>query len=59
MGIVLKELKECRIAIKIIMKKELIKPLAKLENVYNETEQLIAIIAKGIATARKNDKKNM
>ena len=29
LGLVLKELKECRTALKIIMKKELIKPLAK------------------------------
>ena len=54
MGIVLKELKECRTAIKIIRKKEMIKPLSKLEEIFKETEELIAIIAKGIATARKN-----
>jgi len=54
MGVVLKELKECRTAIKIIRKKEMIKPLSKLEEIFKETEELIAIIAKGIATARKN-----
>ncbi len=52
MSIVLKELKECRIALKIIVKKELIKPVNKFEGIFNENEQLIAIIAKEIATAK-------
>jgi four helix bundle protein len=52
--IVLKELKECRTALKIIRKKELIKPLSKLTNIFKETEELIAIIAKSITTARNN-----
>jgi four helix bundle protein len=55
MSVVLKELKECRTALKIIRKKELIKPILKLEDVYKETEELIAIVAKSIATARKNN----
>ena len=58
MGVVLKELKECRAALKIIRKKELIKPPGKLEGVYNETEELVAIIAKSIATAKKNNSLN-
>jgi four helix bundle protein len=55
MSVVLKELKECSTALKIIRKKELIKPVLKLEDVYKETEELIAIVAKSIATARKNN----
>lgn len=55
MSVVLKELKECITALKIIRKKELIKPVLKLEDVYKETEELIAIVAKSIATARKNN----
>ncbi len=55
MSVVLKESKECRTALKIIRKKELIKPILKLEDVYKETEELIAIVAKSIATARKNN----
>jgi four helix bundle protein len=55
MSVVLKELKECRTALKIIRKKELIKPVLKLKDVYKETEELIAIVAKSIATARKNN----
>lgn len=54
MGVVLKELKECRIALKVIRRKELIKPVSKLEGIYNETEELIAITAKSIETAKKN-----
>jgi len=57
MGVVLKELKECRTALKVIIKKEFIKPIKKLEGIYDETEQLIAIIAKSIITA-KNNKQN-
>ncbi len=56
MGVVLKELKECRTALKIIRKKELIKSTAALNNIYKETEELIAIIAKSIDTAQKNKK---
>jgi four helix bundle protein len=53
MAVVLKELKECRTALKIIIKKQMIKPTVKLGPIYDETEQLIAIIAKGISTARQ------
>lgn len=54
MSIILKELKECRVALKITMKKGLIQPVIKLDNIYSETEQLIAIIAKSIITAKRN-----
>jgi four helix bundle protein len=55
MGVALKELKECRTGLKVIRKKELIKPVIKLEAVYKETEELIAIIAKSISTTKKNN----
>ena len=55
MGVVLKELKECRTALKIIFRKEMIRPVDKLSDISIETEELIAIIAKGISTAKKND----
>ncbi|MEP6673589.1 MAG: four helix bundle protein [Ferruginibacter sp.] len=54
MAVVLKELKECRTALKIIRNKMLIQPVSKSEKIYRETEELIAIIAKSIATAKKN-----
>ena len=58
MKIVLKELKECRIALKIIMKKQLITPASNLDNIFKETLELIAIVAKSIETANKNKSKN-
>ena len=54
LAVVLKELKECRSALKIIRKKELIKPAKKLDGIYKETEELVAIMAKSIETANKN-----
>lgn len=56
MGVVLKELKECRTALKVIRRKELIKPLKKTDNIFKETEEQVAIVAKGINTAEKNKK---
>lgn len=57
LGIVLKELKECRTTLKIIQRKEMIKPPIKLNDIYIETEELIAIIGKSIVTAQKNNSK--
>jgi four helix bundle protein len=54
MGVVLKELKECRTALKVIIRKEFIKPIKKLDDIYKETEELIAIIAKSIVTTKNN-----
>ena len=54
LSVVLKELKECRSALKIIMKKVLVTPVSKLEGVYKETEEFIAIMAKSIETTNKN-----
>jgi four helix bundle protein len=54
MGVVLKELKECRTALKVIIKKAMIKSISKLDGIYKETEELIAIIGKSISTAKKN-----
>ena len=46
LGVCLKELKECRTALKIIIKKEMIKPVTRLQDVFKETEELIAMIEK-------------
>ena len=54
LGVVLKELKECRTALKIIRRKELIEPVKRTDGIIKETEELIAIIAKSIETAEKN-----
>ena len=54
LGVVLKELKECRTALKIIRRKELIKPVNRTNGIIKETEELIAIIAKNTEAAEKN-----
>jgi four helix bundle protein len=56
LGIVLKELKECRTALKIIRRKEMIKPAKRVDQIFKETEELIAIVAKSIETATRNKK---
>ena len=53
MGIVLKELKESRYWIKVIKSIPLVTP-KRTETLLDECEQLIAIVAKSIFTARKN-----
>ena len=57
MKIILKELKECRTVLKIIVKKSMIKPVTKISPLYKETEELIAIVGKSISTAQKNNEK--
>ncbi len=57
LGVVLKELKECRVALKIIKKKEMIKNVNMLTSIYKETDELIAITGKSIKTAQKNNSK--
>jgi four helix bundle protein len=57
MKVVLKELKETRVCLKLIIKKEMIKPTARLEGLLNECEQLIKIVAASIETAKKNNGK--
>lgn len=54
MKIVLKELKETRVCLKIITKSVLIKPVERLKDIKSEAEQLISIIAKSIDTAKRN-----
>ena len=54
MKIVLKELKESRVCLKLIREKQLITPVKRLDQIFKECEELIAIIAKSIDTAKKN-----
>jgi four helix bundle protein len=55
MKILLKELKETRVCIKLINKREMIKPVSRMENIRNENEELIAIVSKSIDTANRNN----
>jgi four helix bundle protein len=54
MKIVLKELKETRVCLKLMRTKQMIKPVVRLDSLFKECEELIAIIAKSIETAKKN-----
>ncbi len=54
MSSVLKELKECRTVLKVIVKKELLHPPKSSDLVFKETEELIAIVGKSISTSKKN-----
>jgi four helix bundle protein len=53
----LKELRETKVWLKIIIKAELIKPFAKLEPLLEENDQLIAIFVKSVKTAQLNNSK--
>jgi len=57
MKIVLKELKETRVCLKLIKKREMIKPFSRSETVAKENEELVAIVSKSIDTAKRNNKK--
>ena len=54
MKVCLKELKETRVALKIIKQKPLIKENEILDKGLNESEELIAIFGKSIETAKRN-----
>ena len=54
MKICLKELKETRVALKIVIRKPLIKENKILDKGFNENEELIAIFGKSIETAKRN-----
>jgi four helix bundle protein len=54
MKVCLKELKETRVALKIIIRKPLIKENKILDKGLNENEELIAIFGKSIETAKRN-----
>jgi len=58
MRVVLKELKECRIALTITSKQDMIDPVEILTKHLAETEELIAITAASIIKAEKNNGKD-
>ena len=52
--IILKELRETFVSLKIIKRKPLINPVDKLNPIINENNELISIFVKSIETAKKN-----
>ncbi len=56
MKISLKELRETRIWLLMIVKTKLIKPVSKLESLINENNELISIFVTSVKTAKQNKK---
>ena len=54
MKVILKELKETRVCLKIVIRKQMIKPVSRLNGLYKECDELLAITARSIDTAKKN-----
>jgi len=57
MKISLKELRETRIWLLMIIRANLIKPASRIEPLLDETDQLISIFVTSIKTARQNQKR--
>jgi four helix bundle protein len=57
MKVCLKELRETRIWLRIIVRCDLIKQASKLESLIHENDELISIFATSIKTAKQKDKK--
>ena len=55
MKVCLKELRESKVWLKMIVKAELIKPASKLDILIDENDQLISIFLTSIKTAKEND----
>ena len=58
MGICRKELRETKVALKIIIKKPYKEVLSKSEKAFKECSELLAIFSKSIETAKKNIAQN-
>jgi len=56
--IVLKELRETLVCLKIIKRKPLITPASRLSSIIEENNELISIFVKSIETAKRNSKKS-
>lgn len=54
MKIIVKELKESRVCLKLIIRRQMIKPVSRLNDLRDECEELIKIVSKSIETAKKN-----
>ena len=57
MKICLKELRETKVGLSMMIKAKLIKPISKLDSLLNENNQLISIFVSSIKTAGQSKKK--
>ena len=58
MKVCLKELRETRVWLLMIVRAKLIKPVSKLDSLIQETNELISIFVTSIRTAKKAKKKS-
>ena len=58
MKISLKELRETRIWLLMVIRADLIKPASKLKALIDESDKLISIFVKSVSTAKQNLRKN-
>jgi four helix bundle protein len=58
LALVLKELKTCRVTMKIVRTKQLIQPVEALLPLYRNGEELIAIVTKCILAAKESIRKS-
>lgn len=58
MKVCLKELRETKVWLRIIVKAELIKPASNLEPLIDENNQLISIFVSSIKTAKQKEQKS-
>ena len=57
MKVCLKELRETKVWLLVIVRAELIKPASKLDSLITENDELISIFVSSISTAKKNKKR--
>ena len=57
MRVCLKELRETKVWLKIIVKSNLLKSASRLDNLIDENDQLISIFVVSIKTAKENEQK--
>jgi len=57
MKVCLKELRETKIWLLMIIRAKLVKPASKLEPLIDENDELISIFVSSIKTAKQKDKK--
>ena len=59
MKVCLKELRETRIWLLMIVKANLIKPMSKLEPLINESNELISIFVTSVKTAKQRENRKI
>ncbi|MBS1742305.1 MAG: four helix bundle protein [Bacteroidetes bacterium] len=53
LSVLLRQLHDCRVSLKIIAKKQMIMPVSKLDEIFRESQELISIISGNIRSAKR------